>query len=213
MAYTNLLLLMAIFAVCSCGSEESNSLCEAPYTAVGVEATHLTSPCNIWIEPHPRLTANHFDPYDDSDAAPVWNSNPPSIGSHFYTWAAYGEYQEPVDRRYYVHNLEHGAVVFLYKCEEAAGCPEVVEALREVEASIPDDPLCTGEGEGVRARTLITPDPLIDVPIAAAAWGWTYRAECMDKESLMQFAREHYNHGTECTCVDGISFFPTDEEF
>jgi hypothetical protein len=51
------------------------------------------------------------------------------------------------------------------------------------------------------------PDPLIDVPIAAASWGWTYRAQCLDVPSLTQFAKERVAQGTEDTCAAGQTVF------
>ncbi len=73
--------------------------------------------------------------------------------------------------------------------------------------SLPDDPLCTSAGEGVRVRTVITPDPLIDVPVAAAAWGWVYRAQCIDLPTLKAFAQQHYGQGPEVLCANGTTQF------
>jgi hypothetical protein len=105
-----------------------------------------------------------------------------------------------------VHDLEHGAVVLLYNCGDA-GCPDVVAALQAVSDAIPDDPLCTSANQGVRVRTVITPDPLLDVPVAAAAWGWAYRAECVDVPTLRDFALQHYGHGPEQICGNGTTQF------
>jgi hypothetical protein len=104
-----------------------------------------------------------------------------------------------------VHDLEHGAIVFLYNCD--AGCPEVVGALQAASDAIPDDPVCTAAGQGVRVRTVITPDPLIDVPVAAAAWGWDYRAQCVDMPTLVDFAQSHYGQGPEDICGNGTTQF------
>jgi hypothetical protein len=139
------------------------------------------------------------------DAAIQWDSNPPSSGSHYRVWAAYQAYTTPVPRNFYVHNLEHGAIVLLYNCG-AAACPDVVAALQATSDAIPDDPLCAAAGQGVRVRTVITPDPLLDVPVAAAAWGWTYKAECADGPTLRQFALDHYAQGPEDLCANGQTF-------
>ncbi|HSY24462.1 MAG TPA: DUF3105 domain-containing protein, partial [Polyangiaceae bacterium] len=73
--------------------------------------------------------------------------------------------------------------------------------------ALPDDPLCAEESTGVRVRTVITPDPLLDVPVAAAAWGYTYKADCVDAPSLMAFATEHYGNGPEVLCGNGTTSF------
>jgi len=56
-------------------------------------------------------------------------------------------------------------------------------------------------------RTVITPDPLLDVPVAAAAWGYTYKADCVDLPSLIAFATEHYGNGPEVLCGNGTTSF------
>jgi len=164
---------------------------------------HPDGPCAIAIDTPPLLPAIHV-----SDADITWDSNPPSSGEHFPVWAAFRAYTSPVPRPYYVHDLEHGAVVLVYNC--AAGpidCGAIEAQLQQVSDALPDDPLCTGAGQGVRVRTVITPDPLLDVPVAAAAWGWTYRAQCFDLQTLVDFARAHYGNGPEATCYDGQSTF------
>ena len=126
-------------------------------------------------------------------------TNPPSGGPHWPIWAAFANYAMPVPHEMYVHDLEHGAVVFTYRC--ADGCPDVVSALEGVIAAFPADPLCSGEG--TNARTVLTPDPALDVPIAASAWGATYTATCLDVASLTSFAAAVYGKGPEVLCAPG----------
>jgi uncharacterized protein DUF3105 len=166
-----------------------------------VQGLHPDAGCLVTIDSPPLLPAIHVA----LDADIQWDSNPPSSGPHYGVWAAYGVYTSPVPRIYYVHNLEHGAIVFLYNCGDA-GCPDIVAALQAASDAIPDDPLCTTAGEGVRVRTIITPDPLLDVPVAAAAWGWTYKAQCADLPTLEQFALDHYRRGPEDLCGNGQMF-------
>jgi hypothetical protein len=82
-----------------------------------------------------------------------------------------------------------------------------VQTLQQAANTLPDDSLCAQAGEGIRVRTVITPDPLLDVPVAAAAWGWTYRAQCADLGSLVSFALAHYGQGREQLCTNGTSQF------
>jgi hypothetical protein len=136
----------------------------------------------------------------------AYATNPPSGGDHWQQWAAFKEYSTAIPREIYVHDLEHGAVVLLYKCADA--CPEVVQMLRDVVAEATSDPLCLQFAGSAPARFVITPDPELDTPIAAAAWGATYTATCIDKESLAKFAADVYGKGTEATCFPGKD--PTD---
>ncbi len=175
---------------------------------------------------------------EDSPHVPIgtpvtYGSNPPSSGPHYPVWAAFQEYATPVDRRYYVHDLEHGAVVLLYNCDlldagapdaspeggdagDAAAqdggdagamtCDSLVAGLRAAMQSIPDDPLCDPEA-GVRVRYVLTPDPLIPTPVAASAWGWTYTAACVDLPTLEAFAQGHYAQAPEDFCANGQASF------
>jgi hypothetical protein len=158
--------------------------------------------CLVEIDEPPLLPGTHVPIGTDIQ----WDSNPPSSGPHYPIWAAYQAYTSPVPRGYYVHDEEHGAVVFLYNCGDA-GCPGFVAGLQAASDAIPDDPLCTDAGEGVRVRTVITPDPLIDVPLAAAAWGWVYKAQCLDEPTLRDFALQHYGNGPEVLCGNGTTQF------
>jgi hypothetical protein len=159
--------------------------------------------CFVEIDSPPVQAGTHVPIGSDIQ----WDSNPPSSGQHFPIWAAYQAYTTPVPRGYYVHDEEHGGVVLLYTCSDSSGCPQVAAALQAVSDSLPDDPMCTQGGEGVRVRTVITPDPLLDVPVAAAAWGWTYRAQCVDLPTLEAFARQHYGQGPEVLCSNGTTQF------
>jgi hypothetical protein len=191
---------VCILAAASCGGSSSSPAPSADAASLG---EILDAPCLV-TEANP--------PDEGHDHVPVgtrvdYGTNPPSSGNHYPVWAAYQAYTTPVPRPYYVHNLEHGAIVLLYRCEDAGGCPDIARALQQVSDSLPDDPLCTQLGEGVRVRTVIAPDLQLDVPIAAAAWDWTYRAQCLDLPSLKAFARQHYGQGREPLCNNGMTTF------
>ncbi len=156
--------------------------------------------CNVRLAMPPLMLVLHIP----QDASVVYNSNPPSSGPHYATWANFQEFSEPVDDRYLVHSMEHGAVLLLYKCEDA-GCPAgLVEGLRAVRDAIVTDPLCD---PSIRVRVIIAPRPKNDVMVAAAAWGYTYRADCLDEASLTQFVNAHYAMGPENFCDAGQTSF------
>jgi hypothetical protein len=198
----------AAVAVGACGngsaSSGSQSQGQGPLDAARLDgALHPDASCLVQIEQPPLLPALHVPIGTTVD----WNSNPPSSGSHYPIWAAFQAYTTPVPRGYYVHDLEHGAIVLLYNCGSTP-CPEVVSALQAVSDSLPDDPVCAQSGgPGVRVRTVITPDPLIPARVAAAAWGWVYLADCADLPTLEQFAKAHYGQGPEDLCNPGTTAF------
>jgi hypothetical protein len=184
-------LVLALFLLMGCGKPMPTSV------------TSVDAGCAITIEEWPLDEATHVPIGSQIE----WWSNPPSSGPHFPRWAAFQEYSSPVPRGYWVHDLEHGAVVLLYNCAalpEGADCEPLKQALREASAALPSDGMCAAP---TRVRTVITPDPLIATPIAAAAWGFVYRAACVDAASLVEFAKAHYAKGPENLCAAGVTSF------
>lgn len=131
----------------------------------------------------------------------LYETNPPSGGDHWGTWAAFKEYSTPVPREMYVHSMEHGAVVLAYRCKES--CPDIQMMLHEVFAEAASDSLCLSTPGNPPKRLVLTPDPELPTPIAAAAWGATYTATCIDKASLTDFVKRVYGRGPEQICSDG----------
>ena len=223
LAFTGVAVFAASALVVACGHSNSNEADDASTDAFTIDRARLPatvtinvdastpdgSACVVTIASPPLEPGVHV-----AVGTPItWDSNPPSSGTHYPIWAAYQEFVNPVPRGFYVHDLEHGAIDLLYNCAGDAGdadggaCPDVVDGLRAVSAAIPDDPLCTSANEGVRVRTVMTPDPLIPTRVAAAAWGWTYTADCIDVPTLTAFALAHYGQGTEFFCTNGQTNF------
>ncbi len=155
--------------------------------------------CNVVVASPSLVPANHLP-----ESTPIaYTSNPPSSGPHYPRWANFQEFAEPVVDGYLVHSMEHGAVLLLYKCEPSA-CASTLAMLRAVRDSIATDPACD---PSIRVRIVLAPRPTLDVPVAAAAWGFTYRADCVDVPSLTQFVRDHYAKGPEDFCAPGVTTF------
>jgi Protein of unknown function (DUF3105) len=142
-------------------------------------------------------------PHVDEGTAVTYSTNPPSSGPHYPRWARWDMTYGPgvLARPYWVHNLEHGGVVFLVSCP--GGCPEVVQQLEALQASLPKDPKCAGLS--TPTRTLISSDELLPagVQVAAAAWGATYVASCFDEPTLRTFYMEHFGKAPENFCTNG----------
>ncbi len=140
-------------------------------------------------------------------SAVTYGTRPPSSGNHYPIWAAYKTYTTPVPEGFFVHNLEHGTIVLTYNCALShadGGCEADVAAAQAMLDALPADPDCAAQGSAVRRRSLMTPDPNLDVPFAASAWGWTLRAQCFDATAFQAFALAHYNQGREDICSDGL---------
>ncbi len=118
-------------------------------------------------------------------SAVTYGSNPPSSGAHYPVWADFGVYDFALPRGYWVHNLEHGAVVVTYNCPE--GCAQEVAAATVWLAGLAPDATCPAG----RVRALLVPDPELDVRWAASSWGFTLRADCFESEAFTTFYAAH----------------------
>ena len=127
-------------------------------------------------------------------SAITYRSNPPASGSHYPVWLRYGEYTTAVPRGYWVHNLEHGAVVFLYRPDAPAG---TVSALRDVFRGLPNDPQCG------HPRALMLVDPLMPRAVAVVAADWLLDGDTVDAQRIRDFVTQHRNRAPENVCSDG----------
>jgi hypothetical protein len=191
--------------VVACGGQTA-TYTEMPAAADGggIGRPRLAAPlrpkasCEVVIDTPPLVPGSHV-----VDGTPLtFTSNPPTSGAHYPSWANFEEFGAPIEDGYLVHSLEHGAIALLYKCEGAA-CTSVVEGLRKVRDALTSDVACD---PSIRVRVVIAPYPKLDVPVAAAAWGWTYKAQCVDSPTLTAFAKEHYAQGPENLCAPGRTF-------
>lgn len=161
-----------------------------------------TASCPVEIATYPESTAAMHVP---EGTAITYNSNPPCIGNHYGVWANFTEYAKPLDEGYLVHSLEHGAVALLYKCASPTdpACAANLAELRKIRDAIPTDARCDSV---TRVRVIIAPFPRLDRPVAAAAWGKTYKADCVDVPTLTKFANDNYAKSPEDICASGRAF-------
>jgi hypothetical protein len=192
-----------VLALAGCGDDTGNA---APADAGSdrrlAAPIHPAASCLVTIDTPELLPAIHVPEGTSGDI--VYDSNPPSSGPHYPIWANFQEYSAPFDVGYLVHSLEHGAVAMLYKCDPATpACQTTIEAFRKVRDSLPTDPECD---PSIRVRVVIAPFPQLDVPVAAVAWGITYKADCVDMPTLTQFAKDNIARGPEDLCAPGRTF-------
>jgi Protein of unknown function (DUF3105) len=157
--------------------------------------------CDTVITAHAVALAPHVPVCSPIDYA----TNPPTSGPHYPIWAVYRTYAAPVPRGYWVHSLEHGAIVISYNCTSPCDA-ELAELAAYLDAR-PADPLCAPP---VKARIIVTPDPRLDVRFAASAWGFSLRSSCFDLSFLDPFINAHYARTPENFCSGGID--PTDAD-
>jgi hypothetical protein len=137
--------------------------------------------CEAVIASHALASGIHVTACTPIDYA----TNPPSSGQHYPVWADFGVYDFPLPRGFWMHNEEHGAVVVTYNC--AQGCAADLAAAKAWLAQLAPDALCPSGPP----RIILVPDPLLDVPWAASAWGYTLRANCFDAAAFSTFYVAH----------------------
>jgi Protein of unknown function (DUF3105) len=144
--------------------------CGPPFTTSTADAGSCTATIQSWAdEGH-----DHYAPGTIID----YCTKPANSGPHYWFWAHYGTYDRPIPYGYLVHDLEHGAIDVYYKCTTGS-CPTLAAELQAVIDARPVDPLCDPDA-GVSRRVILSPDPTLPTLVAAAAWGWTYTADCVD---------------------------------
>lgn len=202
------LLLPVTAEVASCGgtTAQPDASMSFPDADANDDPIYPEASCFVRIDSPPLEPGIHVP---IGTVITTWDSNPPSSGQHYPIWAAYQEYDAAVPRGYYVHDLEHGAIDYLYNCAlidggADGGCAALVAGLEKAVAAMPTDPMCD---PSVRVRFVLTPDPLTLRPVAAAAWGWTYQADCIDLPTLEAFAAAHYAQAPENFCTNGTTSF------
>jgi len=141
--------------------------------------------------PGEELIADEGRGHAEVGAALTFNHYPPSSGTHYSTSARWGVYTEPVPEGLFVHNLEHGGVVFLYHCAEP--CPELEKQFDDLYASAPPDSTFN------ERRILVTPYDAakMPAPIVALAWNHQVNLAQFDADLLLRWYRRFVNRGPE----------------
>lgn len=128
----------------------------------------------------------------------TYATNPPSSGPHYGRWVASGLYDQPVDPRGYVHNLEHGWVVLLYRPDAD---PAIIETLRAFWRDPPPDPHCSASPT---PRIIVTPAPGLEGVVGLAAWRRGYTTDTVTRAILEAFFATCREAAPElAVCADG----------
>jgi hypothetical protein len=131
---------------------------------------------------------------------------PPASGPH-YNDARYG----PIATRFYgpddqtdpqgwVHNLEHGMTVILYRCPE--GCASAAQdALRTLQQQLPASPLC---GFPATSTVVVTRFDDLPTPYAAVVWDRVVFLDSLDVAALATFRSQSADRGPEPQCQEAV---------
>ena len=115
-----------------------------------------------------------------------YQNYPPSSGPHYPAPYHWGLYTEEVPEGNFVHNLEHGGMVVLYRCEDS--CPEIERSLADLYQILP--PSRFGN-----VKMLTSPYSKLQNAITALAWGWVLEMDEFDQDRLLRFYNAHLDQG------------------
>ena len=190
MRYLLVICLCGVSPLTGCTSDDSTQ--DAETTCVCNSAINNDGVCFQGIHEIKCSSRNHVL----ETTTISYTDNPPACGDHYARWAKFQDYTDIVPRGNWVHNLEHGGVVFLYQNDLD---PQTIATFRDLYTRIPDDAVC---GAG-KKRALLSQDPELEFAVAVVAWQWVYKANCVDEIAIMAFVNDHRNHAPEDLCTDG----------
>lgn len=177
--------LVCGFVAClvgACGGKD-----DSPKRRQGDAGQPIVAACDGSVEEEVVITsANHID----GDI--VYPDPPPAGGDHNPCWATWGVHTDPVPDELWVHNLEHGGIVYLYNCP--SGC----DAEKAELASFADG----------KSFVLVTPYSEMSKKFAAVAWGWRLVTDCVDMDAFAAFYDEHVDQAPESISSDPPSSCP-----
>lgn len=141
--------------------------------------------------PGEQLIADEGQGHVEAGTAITYQHYPPSSGTHFFSPAPWGVATSPLPEGSFVHNLEHGGVVFLYHCEPE--CPELVQQFEDLVAKAPQAfPFST-------VKVLVTSYDATKMPspIVALAWDHQLNMNGFDEALMLRWYKRFVNGGPE----------------
>jgi len=175
----------------------------APVASGATPSPQVTAPAPGYVEPD--MGRNHIIP---PGAKITYTWCPPASGNHY---SAAG--QGPIPAGFYdkdskqvpggwVHNLEHGYEVLLYKCP-GPGCTDEGQAqLQALISTWPDTPVChTPPGQ---FNPIIARFDDMAYPFAAIVWDMVLPMQTLDQDQMFAFYNAHaeqFNPEKQPGCV------------
>lgn len=122
-------------------------------------------------------------------------NNPPASGPHYNVTANYGFYDRPVEEELWVHNLEHGGVVILYRPGQPNDA-ELKAQLRDAFNTFPRSNACPTPV----TKLVIAPYENLQSPIMLIAWNHQLALDAWDRQKAQAFYERFVDKGPERAC-------------
>ncbi|MEX1178629.1 MAG: DUF3105 domain-containing protein [Nitriliruptor sp.] len=173
---------LSFLAACSGDATEPVTAPDEDEVAAAEEAAG----CEVTVSEE-EFDTTHLDPADAPPASELYDERPAVGGPHFGEWLTAGVFDDPVEERAAVHNLERGAVAVHLSPDLDEDQVAAVEAWANArnEAGLLDE----RSGAGL----LVAPweEPL-GPPVAFRAWGVAADCERFDETFADGFVRDHF---------------------
>ncbi len=132
----------------------------------------------------------------------VYTSNPPAQAPHDEMWAKWDKYTFEVPARYWVHDLQHGGIVILYRPDAPK---QVIDALSAAYDALPPyvNP-ARGAGTCNSNLATMTQDSHLQDTYAVLSWGFMMTSDCVPTTAaVLDFRNRRIDSGAESACADG----------
>lgn len=116
-----------------------------------------------------------------------YKADPPASGTHYPYPAPAGVYPNGLPTGFWVHSLEHGYVVVLYRP------PASPARLAEFDRMMKDFP----KSKYGNVKLVIASYPTMSHPYAVLSWDWRLMMDTFDRATVLRFYRQHVDHGRE----------------
>lgn len=141
--------------------------------------------------PGEQVIADEGQGHVEAGTELTYQHYPPSSGTHYFSPAPWGVAPSPVPEGAFVHNLEHGGVVFLYHC--APDCPELVQQFEDLVAKAPE----AFPHSSVKILVTSYDATKMPSPIVALAWTRQLNMDSFDEEVMLRWYKRFVNLGPE----------------
>lgn len=157
--------------------------------AVAIALIVVFMPRSVAAQGHQVPIEGNRQHVPQSQVVPYRN-RPPSSGDHYDQPAGYGFFQREIPTGNWVHDLEHGGIVVLYRPDL---CDQTCQnQLQDTYNSAPSSSVFPGT-----RKMLVTPYQDMDHMIASVAWGWVDELDTFDKDRIIAFYKAHVDKGPE----------------
>jgi len=116
-----------------------------------------------------------------------YKADPPASGPHYPFPAPAGVFPNGLQTGFWVHNLEHGYIVVLYRS------PVSPARIGQFDGMLRDFP----KSKFGNVKLVFVPYAGMPARFTFLSWDWRYETNTFDRATLLRFYKDHVDHGRE----------------